>query len=105
MKGSRQKSKSAQDLRGPVPQAPSPLSDSPISDFQEIKALVGRKTKAILLTNPNNPTATKLTESEMRGICDIVKEVDDYIIRAREAVKDAGLPYDVIHLNECGLYS
>ena len=47
---------------------------------EEIESKITRKTKAILLTNPGNPTGTVLTRSEMRMIADIAKEHNLFII-------------------------
>ena len=62
-------------------------------DLEQFKGLVGKSTKVVFVTNPNNPTSTKLSESEMRGICDIAKEVGAYVV-CDEAL--AGLELDGI---------
>ena len=49
-------------------------------NLEQLKRLVGKKTKVVFVTNPNNPTSTKLSESEMQGICDIAKEVGAYVM-------------------------
>lgn len=45
-----------------------------------IEAKITDKTKAILITNPGNPTGTVLTKEEVRMVADIAKEHDLYII-------------------------
>jgi aspartate/methionine/tyrosine aminotransferase len=49
-------------------------------NIEEIKLLTSKKTKVIILTNPNNPTGAKLTEDELKAICDIAEENDAYVI-------------------------
>lgn len=43
-------------------------------DFEKLKQSISPKTKAILLTNPNNPTGMVLTEEEVIQLADIVSE-------------------------------
>ncbi len=62
-------------------------------DLEELNKFVGRKTKVIFVTNPNNPTATKLSENEIQGICEIAGGVGAYLI-FDEALK--GLELDGI---------
>ena len=45
-----------------------------------IKNLISNKTRAIMITNPNNPTGTVYTETEMKLIIDIALEYDLFII-------------------------
>jgi aspartate aminotransferase len=45
-----------------------------------LEAKITDKTKAILVTNPGNPTGTVLREDETRMIADVAKEYDLYII-------------------------
>ena len=40
-------------------------------DLDSLSALVGNRTKAILICNPNNPTGARLTSAELDGICRI----------------------------------
>ncbi len=49
-------------------------------DREKIESLINPKTRAILLTNPGNPTGVMLSESEMQMMADIAKEHDLYII-------------------------
>lgn len=50
------------------------------ADEEEIVRRITKRTKAILLTNPGNPTGTVLTMKEMRMIADIAKQHDIFII-------------------------
>lgn len=49
-------------------------------DVSRINELASRKTKAILITNPNNPTGARLTSKELEAICDIAHSVDAFVI-------------------------
>ncbi len=50
------------------------------ADRQRIEAEINEKTRAILVTNPGNPTGTVLTPEEMRMMVDIAKEHNLFII-------------------------
>ncbi len=45
-----------------------------------IQALIGPNTRAILLSNPGNPSGVVLSEEEMRIVADVAKENDIYLI-------------------------
>ena len=47
---------------------------------EDIESKITKRTRAILLTNPGNPTGTVLNKSEMRMIADVEKEHDIFII-------------------------
>lgn len=47
---------------------------------EQIEPLINEKTRAIMFTNPGNPTGAVLTHEEMRLIADIAKEHDLYVI-------------------------
>jgi len=49
-------------------------------NLEEINELTSEKTKAILITNPNNPTGVRLTLKELEGICEIAQSVGAYVI-------------------------
>lgn len=49
-------------------------------DVNDIRKLVDENTKAILFTNPNNPTGSLLSYEEMLDIIDIAKSVDAWVI-------------------------
>ena len=50
------------------------------ADRQKIEAEINEHTRAIMCTNPGNPTGTVLTPEEMRMMVDIAKEHDLFII-------------------------
>jgi aspartate/methionine/tyrosine aminotransferase len=63
------------------------------ADVDELKRLVGAKTRAILLCNPNNPTGARLDESTLGAVCRIASTVgawvvDDEIYRGAEREAD-----------------
>lgn len=49
-------------------------------NIEEINELTSKKTRAILITNPNNPTGSRLTLRELEEICEIAQSVDAYVI-------------------------
>lgn len=75
-----------------------PLQTTPENGYRYaeramIEPLIGEKTRAILVTNPGNPTGTVLSAEELRLIADIVKEHDLYLICDevyREFIYDGG---------------
>ena len=50
------------------------------ADREKIEACITSKTKAIMITNPGNPTGTCLTREEMKMILDVAVEHDIYLI-------------------------
>ena len=50
------------------------------ADRKRIESLITKNTRAILITNPGNPTGVVLDEQEMRMIADIAKKYDLYLI-------------------------
>ena len=50
------------------------------ADREKFEKLINEKTRAILITNPGNPTGVVLSEDEMRMIADVAKEHDLYLI-------------------------
>lgn len=50
------------------------------ADREKIEACITSKTKAIMITNPGNPTGTCLTREEMKMILDVAAEHDLYLI-------------------------
>ena len=50
------------------------------ADRARIEALINENTRAIMCTNPGNPTGVVLTKDEMRMLVEIAKEHDLYII-------------------------
>lgn len=47
---------------------------------ERIESLITKNTRAILITNPGNPTGVVLSEEEMRMIADVAKEHDLFLI-------------------------
>lgn len=47
---------------------------------EKIEPLINEHTRAIMFTNPGNPTGTVLTEEELKLVCDIAKEHDLFVI-------------------------
>ena len=50
------------------------------ADRKRIESLITKNTRAILITNPGNPTGVVLTRDEMRMIADIAKKHDLFLI-------------------------
>lgn len=50
------------------------------ADRRRIEKLITPNTRAIMVTNPGNPTGVVLTEDEMRMIADVARENDLYLI-------------------------
>ena len=49
-------------------------------DIEEVRRAVDQNTKAILFTNPNNPTGSLLTLEEMQEIVEIARSADAWVI-------------------------
>ncbi len=49
-------------------------------DLDELKKLLSRKTKLIVLTNPNNPTGSVLSEESMKAILDLADQAGAWIL-------------------------
>ena len=63
------------------------------ADRSRIEPLINEKTRALLITNPGNPTGAVLTQKEIRLLGDIAKEHDLYLICDevyREFIYDGG---------------
>jgi len=54
--------------------------DYRVTSHELIESRITPKTKAIMLSNPNNPLGTVLTEDEMQIICDVAKKHNLFII-------------------------
>ena len=50
------------------------------ADRKQIESLITKNTRAIMVTNPGNPTGVVLSEEEMRMIADVAKEHDLFLI-------------------------
>lgn len=62
-----------------------PLSTTPeegyfYADRSRIEALINDKTRAMVVTNPGNPTGMVLTPEQLRMIADVAKEYDIFVI-------------------------
>ena len=62
-----------------------PLTTSPEGGYryafrEKLEALINENTRAIMFTNPGNPTGLVLTHEEMRVIADVVKEHDLFLV-------------------------
>lgn len=49
-------------------------------DPEELKALITRKTKLIVINNPDNPTGALMSTEELKQIVEIAKSVNAYIL-------------------------
>ena len=49
-------------------------------DIRKVREAIDSNTKAILFTNPNNPTGSVLLEPEMRELIEVAREADAWII-------------------------
>jgi aspartate/methionine/tyrosine aminotransferase len=49
-------------------------------DLDNLRALVSDRTRAILISNPNNPTGARLTAAELEAICAIAGKHDAWIV-------------------------
>jgi len=73
------------------------------ADRELIESCITPKTKAILCTNPGNPTGTILTPEEMKLMCDIAIENDLWLISDevyREFVYDGRKAYSFCNFSE-----
>lgn len=50
------------------------------AERERIESLITKNTRAIMITNPGNPTGVVLTQEEMRMVADIAKEHDLFLI-------------------------
>ncbi len=74
--------------------APANLAGHPMPlghDLAAMRALIGPRTRLVLIANPNNPTGTWLGEAELRGFLQTVPE--DVIVVLDEAYHDYALEH------------
>ena len=62
-----------------------PLTTTPEEGYryafrEKLEALINENTRAIMFTNPGNPTGVVLTHDELRTIADVAKEHDLFVI-------------------------
>lgn len=51
-----------------------------LPSYEEMEAIVDEKTRAILLSNPGNPTGAVYSKEDIAKVCKLAKEYDFYII-------------------------
>ena len=66
-------------------------------DLEELERAVGKKTEAVMICNPNNPTGAVLTEAEMEAVVEVAAHRDAWIVadeiyRGAEVDTDATSP-------------
>jgi aspartate/methionine/tyrosine aminotransferase len=49
-------------------------------DVRSLERAVGRRTKVIMVTNPNNPTGSVLTSEEMDAVVDVARRANAWIV-------------------------
>lgn len=49
-------------------------------DLEDLKEKLSRRTKAILINTPSNPTGTYLTMEELRALCEVASEAKAWVI-------------------------
>ena len=69
----------------PVPTAPEKAYHYAVRE--QIEAEINERTRAILITNPGNPTGTVLTRDEMRMLADLARERELFLV-ADEAYRE-----------------
>ena len=69
-----------------------------LPSYEEMKKLITPKTKAFLITNPNNPTGAVYSYQELRDICTLAKEYGLYIL-ADEVYREFIYDDDVKHIS------
>ncbi len=72
-------------------------------DVDGLQRAVSKKTKAIMVCNPNNPTGAVLTEEEMAAVVDAAKRADAWIV-ADEIYRGAEVDADVASPTFWGRY-
>ena len=50
------------------------------ANLDELNELVSSKTKMIVIVNPNNPTGSRLSEKDIRAICEIAESAGAYML-------------------------
>lgn len=69
-----------------------------LPSYEEIEKTITSKTKAFLITNPNNPTGAVYSYEEIRSICELAKKYSLYII-ADEVYREFIYDDDVKHIS------
>jgi aspartate aminotransferase len=76
-------------------------NDFALPDTKTIESRISKRTKAILLCNPNNPTGTVYSHAEVKRLLDICNKNNLFFIvdeTYRELVYDGLAPVSVLHL-------
>jgi hypothetical protein len=73
-------------------------------DIEGLKKAVTKRTKVILITNPNNPTGSVLTEEEMNAVVKVARKAGAWIV-SDEVYRGAELKGDEITPSFYGRYS
>jgi aspartate/methionine/tyrosine aminotransferase len=69
------------NLGGKVKQFPLQMMEGEwVPDLEELKSVVSRKTEAIAICNPNNPTGAILSEEHLKAIVDIASDNDTWVV-------------------------
>ncbi len=74
-----------------------------LPDISEFEKLIGPRTKAVLICNPNNPTGYLYSEEEIRTLGEIVKKYDLYLFSDevyREFCYDGHKHFSVMNLRD-----
>lgn len=69
-----------------------------LPSYEEMKKCITPKTKAFLITNPNNPTGAVYSYEDLRSICRLAKEHSLYII-ADEVYREFIYDDDIKHIS------
>jgi len=74
-----------------------PRDDRWALDLEQLERAVGKRTKVIMVCNPNNPTGAVLTEGEMEAVIEVAARRDAWIVadeiyRGAEVDTDATTP-------------
>lgn len=82
----------------PVPIPTLPEKGYRITSREEIEAHITPRTRAMLFTNPNNPTGVVMSNEELRMLADVAKEHELFLIADevyREFVYEGEIPMSV----------
>ena len=82
----------------PVPIPTLPEKGYRITSREEIEAHITPRTRAMLFTNPNNPTGVVMSNEELRMLADVAKEHELFLIADevyREFVSEGEIPMSV----------
>jgi aminotransferase len=57
-----------------------PIAPDQLLDLERVRAAFSKKTRAVILCTPNNPTGKVFTREELEGIADCCKRFDSYAV-------------------------